>query len=218
MQEIFQRGKILSTASEAVSRRGRPRSDEAHQAILKAALEEVFAVGFRALGIDVIAAKAGVGKATIYRRWPNKAAVVMDAFLAEVGPGTGFPRAPRAVDRIRMQMEAQSKAFRSKYGVLIKSLLGEAQFDPELAEAFRERWIMPRRRMAREVLEEAIQQGDLREDIDFDAAIDMLYAPIYYRLQIGTGPISEQYVRGIFEQVMSGLGRKEKTATARLKR
>jgi len=54
-------------------------------------------------------------------------------------------------------MEAQSKAFRSKYGVLIKSLLGEAQFDLELAEAFRERWIMPRRRLAREVIGEAIR-------------------------------------------------------------
>ena len=200
----------MTTPTETVARRGRPRSDQAHHAILAAALEEVFAVGFRALGVDVIAAKAGVGKATIYRRWPNKAAVVMDAFLAEVGPGTGFPRAPRALDRIRMQMRAQSKAFRSKYGVLIKSLLGEAQFDAELAEAFRERWIMPRRRLAREVLEEAVQQGDLSDTIDIEAAIDMLYAPIYYRLQIETGPISEAYVDGIFEQVMAGLRSSEK--------
>jgi AcrR family transcriptional regulator len=175
-------------------------------------------VGFRALGIDAIAAKAGVGKATIYRRWPNKAAVVMDAFLAEVGPGTGFPPAPRAMDRIRMQMEAQSRAFRSKYGVLIKSLLGEAQFDLELAEAFRERWIMPRRRLARKVLEEAIEQGDLRDDIDIEAAIDMLYAPIYYRLQIQTGPITEKFVDGVFGQVMAGLRSNGKGSTARSKR
>jgi AcrR family transcriptional regulator len=208
----------VSRPTETAARRGRPRSDEAHQAILTAALEEVFAVGFRALGVDMIAAKAGVGKATIYRRWPNKAAVVMDAFLAEVGPGTGFPPAPRALDRIRMQMEAQSKAFRSKYGVLIKSLLGEAQFDAELAEAFRERWIMPRRRLAREVLEEAIQQGDLRDDIDIEAAIDTLYAPIYYRLQIGTGPISEKYVGGVFEQVIAGLKNKETASLTRRKR
>src|SRR5262249_24388679 len=125
--------------------------------------------------------------------------------------------APRALDRIRMQMDAQSKAFRSKYGVLIKSLLGEAQFDPKLAEAFRERWIMPRRRLARVVLEEAVQQGDLRDDIDREAAIDMLYAPIYYRLQIGTGPISEKYVNGIFQQVMAGLRRVGKPSTVRLK-
>jgi AcrR family transcriptional regulator len=207
----------LSKPTETATGRGRPRSDQAHQAILAASLEEVFAVGFRALSIDMIASKAGVGKATIYRRWPNKAAVVMDAFLAEVGPGTGFPRAARALDRIRMQMKAQSKAFRSRYGVLIKSLLGEAQFDPELAEAFRERWIMPRRQLAREVLEEAIQQGDLRDDIDIETAIDMLYAPIYYRLQIETGPISEKYVDGVFGQVMAGLRSRGKASSNRLK-
>jgi AcrR family transcriptional regulator len=213
---LLQRG-ILSKPTETATGRGRPRSDQAHQAILAASLEEVFAVGFRALSIDMIASKAGVGKATIYRRWPNKAAVVMDAFLAEVGPGTGFPRAARALDRIRMQMKAQSKAFRSRYGVLIKSLLGEAQFDPELAEAFRERWIMPRRQLAREVLEEAIQQGDLRDDIDIETAIDMLYAPIYYRLQIETGPISEKYVDGVFGQVMAGLRSRGKASSNRLK-
>lgn len=195
----------MANSMKAAKHRGRPRSNQAHQAILAAALEEVFAVGFRALSIEAIAARAGVGKATIYRRWPNKAAVVMDAFLAEVGPGTGYPPAPRALDRIKIQMEAQSKAFRSKYGALVKSLLGEAQFDPDLSEAFRERWVMPRRRLAREVLEQAIQQGDLRENIDIDNAIDMLYGPIYYRLQIQTGPVTEKYVDGIFAQVIEGL-------------
>jgi AcrR family transcriptional regulator len=206
--------------SEAVvaTRRGRPRSSEAHRAILDAALAEVLESGFRALGVDAIAARAGVAKTTIYRRWPNKAAVVMDAFLAEVGPGTGFPRAARAVDSIRMQMRAQARAFRSKYGRLIKALLGEAQFDPELAEAFRERWIMPRRRLARQVIEAAMEQGDLRADIDPEAAIDMLYAPIYYRLQIETGPISEAYVDGIFEQVIRGLRPSGRTAAARAKK
>lgn len=126
-------------------RRGRPRSEKVHQAILVAALEEVFAVGFRALSIDAIAAKAGVGKTSIYRRWPNKAAVVMDAFLGQVGAGTDFPRTARAIDSIRTQMRAQATAFRGKYGNLVKALLGEAQCDPELAEAFRERWTLPRR-------------------------------------------------------------------------
>jgi AcrR family transcriptional regulator len=186
-------------------RRGRPRSEKVHQAILVAALEEVFAVGFRALSIDGIAAKAGVGKTTIYRRWPNKAAVVMDAFLGHVGAGTDFPRTARAIDSIRTQMRAQAKAFRGKYGSLVKALLGEAQCDPELAEAFRERWTLPRRRLASQVIEEAIQQGDLRADINIETAIDALYGPIYYRLQMATGPISEAYVDGIFAHAIDGL-------------
>ncbi len=188
-----------------VSGRGRPRSEAAHKAILAAALDQVFAIGFRALTVDAIAAKANVGKMTIYRRWPNKAAIVMDAFLTLIGPDTEFPERPRARDRIKLQMRLQAKFFRGKFGKMIKALLGEAQFDPELAEAFRERWIEPRRRMTKKVLEEAVHQGDLPSDLDFEAAVDLLYAPVYYRLQIGTGPISEAYTDRIFEKVMKGL-------------
>ena len=161
--------------------RGRPRSDKAHLAILKAALALTEKTGFRALTIDAIAEQAGVGKTTIYRRWPNKAAVVMDAFLALVGPGTRFPDATSPVHRIKLQMRLQACFFRSAKGRMIKVLLGEAQFDPELAEAFRERWIVPRRKMTREVLLEAIRRGELRRDIDLEATIDLLYGPIYYR-------------------------------------
>jgi AcrR family transcriptional regulator len=185
---------------------GRPRSEKMHKAILQTALRQVFAMGFRAVSIESIAAEAGVGKPTIYRRWPNKAAVVMDAFLVEVEPGTVFPAKARAIDSLRLQMLSQVKAFRGKFGGLIKALLGEAQFDPELAEAFRERWIMPRRRKLRTVIEEAMRQGDFRKDIDPELAMDMLYAPIYYRLQIGSGPLSESFVEGLLKEVRKGLG------------
>lgn len=191
--------------SDPAPRRGRPRSEEVHKAILVAALDEVSEVGFRALTVDAIAARAGVGKTTIYRRWPNKAAVVMDAFLAQVGPDTDFPETPRAIDSMRLQLRTQAKAFRGKYGRLVKALIGEAQFDPELAQAFLERWRMPRRKMARRVFEEAIEQGDLRADIDIDATIDLLYAPLYYRLQIDSGPISDSYIDTIFAHVIQGV-------------
>jgi AcrR family transcriptional regulator len=195
----------MTEEKETTVQRGRPRKDDVQQAILKAALALVFEMGFRALSIEAIAARTGVGKPTIYRRWPNKAAVVRDAFLTMVGPQASFPRTERAVESIQLQMRAQAKVFSSEFGTLIKALLGEAQFDPELAEAFRERWILPRRRLARETIEEAIRQGDLREDIDPEIVIDLLYAPVYYRLQIQTGPIDEAFVDGILEHVMAGL-------------
>jgi AcrR family transcriptional regulator len=187
-------------------KQGRPRSEKVHQTILKTALRQVFAMGFRAVSIESIAAEAGVGKPTIYRRWPNKAAVVMDAALLEVEPGTVFPAKARAIDSLRLQMLSQVKAYRGKFGGLIKALLGEAQFDPEMAEAFRERWIMPRRRKLRAVIEEAMRQGDFRKDVDPELAMDMLYAPIYYRLQIGSGPLSESFVDGLLKQARKGLG------------
>lgn len=188
-------------------RPGRPRSERLHRAILKTAFKLVLELGFRAVSVELIAAKAGVGKTTIYRRWPNKAAVVMDAFTMMVGSGSLFPKAARATDSIRLQMRAMAKSFRGDDGVLVKALLAEAQFDPELAKAFRDRWTLPRRKLALPVIREAIRQGGMRPEIDAEDTIDLLYAPIYYRLQMGTGPLSDVYVDAILDRAMKGLGR-----------
>lgn len=190
---------------QAPAPRGRPRSEKLHQAILKAAVDLVLTVGFRAVSMEAIAEKAGVGRMTIYRRWPNKAAIVMDAFVKRVDAETLFTPANSFRESIRLQMRSMAKAFRGKDGALIRVLLAEAQFDPELANAFRERWTMPRRRMAIQYFEEGIRAGDLRRDIDPDAMIDLLYAPLYYRLQMGTGPLSNAYVDEIFVHGMRGL-------------
>jgi AcrR family transcriptional regulator len=189
------------------ARKGRPRSEKAHQAILTAAMRLVFQNGFRAVSIDAIAIEADVGRATIYRRWPNKAAIIMDAFLQEVGPGINFPSRADATQSIQIQMRLLAKAFRGKHGALIKALLGEAQFDPELAEAFRERWILPRREAAKDTLREAILKGQMRANVDLDTTIDALYGGIYYRLQIGNAALSEAYVDDLFRHVMNGLQR-----------
>lgn len=198
--------KPAVSAQPKLRRAGRPRNTALQRKILKIALEQVFASGFRAVSIESIAAAAGVGKTTIYRRWPNKAAVIMDAFLQEVEPNTVFPPKERAIDSLRAQLLSQAKVFRGKYGVLIRALLGEAQLDTDMRDAFRNRWIMPRRRTLRSVVERAMAQGDFRGDIDPEYAMDMLYAPIYYRLLIGSGPISGSFVNGLLEQVSRGIG------------
>jgi AcrR family transcriptional regulator len=187
------------------TRSGRPRSERRHNAILQTAIDLVLELGFRAVSIESIAAKAGVAKTTIYRRWPNKAAVVMDAFMVRFGSGTQFPTAKKVTDRIRLQMRTMASEFRSKDGSLVKALLAEAQFDPELATAFRERWTLPRRKMAVAVFQKAISRGELRSDIDLEATIDLLYAPMYYRLQMRTGPLSDAYIDEIFDHAMEGL-------------
>ena len=184
---------------------GRPRSERRHNAILQAAIDLVLEHGFRAVSVESIAAKAGVAKTTIYRRWPNKAAVVMDAFMLRFSPGTQFPKAKKVTDSVRLQMRTMARAFTSKDGAVVKALLAEAQFDVELATAFRERWTLPRRKMALAVFQKAISQGELRADIDLEATIDLLYAPMYYRLQMGTGSLSDAYIDEIFDQAMKGL-------------
>lgn len=194
----------MSNVTKLAAKGGRPRSEVLHQAILKAALELVLEVGFRAVSVEGIAAKTNVGKTTVYRRWPNKAAVVMEAFMGLLGPASRFPENSSPTGRLRLQMHVTAKAFRGRIGALVKALLGEAQFDPELAKSLKENWTLPRRKLVREVLEEAVKLGEVRADIDIEAAIDAFYSPIYYRLQMATGPISDAYVDTVFHQAMEG--------------
>jgi len=184
---------------------GRPRSPKIHDAVLAAAVELVLAHGFGTLTMDSLAAAAGVGRMTLYRRWQNKASIVMDAFVARADPNTLFVAGEDYLETIRQQMRAMAKSFRGKDGVLMRALLGAAQLDPELATALRERWTTPRRQMAIAYFREGMKQGYLRSDTDPDAIVDLLYGPIYYRLQMGTGPLSSAYVDEIFDHAMRGV-------------
>lgn len=183
---------------------GRPRSKSAHDAILRAALRLVTKRGFRSVSVNEIAAEAGVGKMTIYRHWPNKAALVMDSLLQLIGPQTEFPAAGSALESLRRQLDLQAAFFRSSRGNLIRSLVAEAQSDPELAAAFRDRWLRPRRELVRENLKAAVLEGSLRRDFNIDTAIDQLYGSLYYRLLLGTGVINEQFIEDTYQQFLNG--------------
>src|SRR5258708_39567554 len=125
----------------------RLRPSEIQRRVLDAAFESVLRIGFRAVTVESISAETGIAKTSIYRRWPNKAAMVMDAFVFRIGPGIGFSPSDDHIGSIRKQMLALAKAFRGPAGTMIKALLGVAQFDVELAEGVREHWLLPRRRL-----------------------------------------------------------------------
>jgi AcrR family transcriptional regulator len=183
---------------------GRPRSQAAHDAVLKAALRLVTKRGFRSVSVNEIAAEAGVGKMTLYRHWPNKAALVMDALLVLVGSETDFPEASSAIKSLRQQLDLQVAFFRSSRGNLVRSLVAEAQSDRELAIAFRERWLDPRREGVRKIMRAAVVEGSLRSDVDIDTAIDLLYGSLYYRLLLGSGALDERFVDLAYHQFLEG--------------
>ena len=183
---------------------GRPRSQVAHDTVLKAALRLVTKRGFRSVSVNEIAAEAGVGKMTLYRHWPNKAALVMDALLLLIGSETDFPEAGSAIESLRQQLDLQAAFFRSSRGNLIRSLVAEAQSAPELAIAFRERWLDPRREGVRKIMRAAIAEGSLRSDINIDTAIDLLYGSLYYRLLLGSGELDERFVDVTYRQFLEG--------------
>jgi AcrR family transcriptional regulator len=181
---------------------GRPRDQHADTKILEAALRLLEQHGFRAVTLEGIAEEAGVARTTVYRRWPNKAAVVMDAFLTQVAPGIAFPEHPVALERLRLQMQLLAQAFRQGPGLLIRALLAEAQFDEELRAAVHHGWIAKRRASAKAIIEDAILAGELPNDANADALLDALYGGLYYWLLIDREVLTEAYVDSLFATVL----------------
>ncbi|MED7953542.1 MULTISPECIES: TetR/AcrR family transcriptional regulator [unclassified Streptomyces] len=163
-------------------RRGRPRSEAAEQAIF-AAVEELMAAGtsLSALTIEGIATAAGVGKATIYRRWPNKEALLVDMLHRMEAPVPESSGGSARDDLIAMveYMRMRGLAKRSRW--VLKVALGQMQSWPELHTAYRERVIGPRRELARQVVRRGVADGLLRSDLDEELLGDMLLGPILAR-------------------------------------
>jgi AcrR family transcriptional regulator len=186
--------------------RGRPRSETARTAILRATIELLQSRGFSALSVDAIAAHAGVGKATIYRWWPNKAAVVMDAFLADTAPGIPFPDTGSTREDLRRQMRSVIRLFNTPaVRDPFVALIGASQHDPALAAALRERFVANRRDAAKRVLARGIERGELRPDLDLDIAIDALYGALYYRLLVSGQRLTPRYADALLDQLFPAL-------------
>jgi AcrR family transcriptional regulator len=184
---------------------GRPRSEEARKAILQSTLELLKQFGFNDLSIESIAGHAGVGKATVYRWWPNKAALVVDAFVSVVDAELRYPSTGPAEKAFREQMERWIPIFNSPLGKVIAAVIGAGQSDPEIIEAFRAHWVEPRRREARELLKQSMKAGEIRCDIDPDTILDILYGPLYLRLMVHHEPLTLELVDKIFAMVLPGL-------------
>ena len=184
---------------------GRPRSERAHRAILQAANDLLESEGFAAVTVEAIAERAGVSKATVYRWWPNRAAVVMDGFLSIVSSEVPFPHTGHAREDIRLHMRRLTEALSGKIGQTVAALIAEGQSDPELAEALRSRWLSVRREEAREILELGIERGELRDDIDLEVAVDVLYGPIYYRMLVGHAPLDDDFADALADHIFAGL-------------
>ena len=183
---------------------GRPRCPTTHQAILDAANNLLDEIGFTNMSLEGIAARAGVGKATIYRRWSNKASVVMDAFLAATAKEIAFPNTRSAREDIRRQMRTVVKVLNGPRGRTIATLIGVVQSDNELAEAFRTRFVAVRRGEAKAVVQRGIANGEFKPDMDLESVLDCLYGPLYFRLLIGHEKASAKYADQLVDLVLRG--------------
>lgn len=168
---------------------GRPRSEMSRKAILDATARLLESVTLRNLAIENIAREAGVGKATIYRWWPNKAAIVIDAFFQEVEQRTAFERAPSAAEAIRHQVVRMVHAIGGPIGRIAAQIIAEGQSNPDVLEHFRAVFLRGRRAAATEIFRRGIADGEFHPDLDIELAIDLIYGPIWYRLMVGHQPL-----------------------------
>ena len=161
--------------------------------------------GFADLSIEAIAADANVGKATIYRWWPTKATLVAEAFSNSADQELRFPNTGSVRADVSQQMHRVARLFRSKRGRIVAALLGGGQSDPELLEAFRERFMLPRRREAYETLRRGIRRAEIPQDTDLDLVLDALYGPIYMRFLIRHDTLTDEFVTNLCDLVLSAL-------------
>ncbi len=188
---------------------GRPRSEESRQAILHSTLKLLKQDGgFPQLSIEAIAADANVGKTTVYRWWPTKAALVADAFSASADDELRFPDTGSVYNDIRLQMRGLIRIFRSQRGKIVAALLAGGQSDPELLEAYRDRFLWPRRRQAYQTLQRGVDRGELPSGCDFDLILDSLYGPILMRFLIRHVKLEESFADEICGLVLQGMIRR----------
>jgi AcrR family transcriptional regulator len=183
---------------------GRPRSEQAHGAILRSTLKLLGQNGFPDLTIEAVAAHANVGKATVYRWWPNKAALIADAFASSTTAKLHFPDTGSVRTDMCQQMHQLVKVFRSRKGRIVSAMLGAGQSDSSLIAAFRERFMMPRRQEAYATLRRGIVRGQLEKNVDMDLLLDSLYGPIYMRFLIRHKSLTPEFVDGLCELTLGG--------------
>ncbi|HEY1573025.1 MAG TPA: TetR/AcrR family transcriptional regulator [Pseudonocardiaceae bacterium] len=194
------------TAQQPGRGRGRPRSERARLAILAAAGELMLAGGINAASMEAIAERAGVSKATIYKWWPSRGAVALDGFLAQAQDTIAVPEGLSTREALHFQVLALIRLFRdTPSGPLMRALVSQAECDPEIARAVRERWLAPRRAVAMEIIRAGVVAGEFRPDLDPAAVSDQLFAPIYHRLIFGHEPLDDELADRLVDQAVAGL-------------
>lgn len=209
MQNLTTRGRAADRNGSVGKRLpGRPRSEQSRQSILRSTLKFLKRKGgFADLSIEAIAADANVGKTTVYRWWPTKAALVADAFSTSADQELRFPNTGSVQRDMSLQMRRLIRVFRSKRGKVVAALLAGGQSDPELLAAFRDKFLWPRRKQAYQTLQRGIDRGDLPPGSDLNLILDSLYGPIYMRFLIRHAKLDERFADEICGAVLPGLKR-----------
>ncbi|WP_061081359.1 TetR/AcrR family transcriptional regulator [Nocardiopsis alborubida] len=174
--------------------------------IMRATLALAQEGGYAALSMEAVAARAGVGKHTIYRRWPSKGLLFLDSLLTLNEPALDYPDTGDVMADLRRQAHAAVDLLGSPpWGPLYRSLVGEAQHDPLIAAGLNERFVRPQTEKTFARLSAAQEQGQIAEDYDIGLGMAILSGPLYYRLLITDEPLTHAYVDQVLEALFAGM-------------
>ncbi|MFM1885049.1 MAG: hypothetical protein RL026_206 [Pseudomonadota bacterium] len=192
---------------------GRPRSDASRAAILKAAYQILREGGFAAFTVEGVAARAGAGKATIYRWWNGKGSLAVEAFLVAVAPRMdAVAESTSAIADLRKQVHLAAAVYRGRVGQLLRELLALEREDSETGKQLTGSFFEPRRRAAFVTLRRAQEAGELRADLDLEVLADALWGPIFHRVLITRASLDRRFIDKLLDLVLAGAVRPAQSA------
>jgi AcrR family transcriptional regulator len=191
---------------------GRPRSDAAvsHAAIMDAVYELLQEMPARDLTMEAVAKRANVGKPTLYKWWPSKAALIMAMFSEKFAGQVETPAAATAEEAIRTKMRRLITGGKGLFGKVMADLIAEGQSDPAILQELYERHIRVRRASTVEDIERGKATGEFSAGTDAELLVDAIFAPVYYRLLLRFAPLTEKYGNDLIDQVLLGVRKKSK--------
>ncbi len=184
------------------TRSGNRRNETARLAVLHAADDLLAEHGFSGLTIESIAREAGVAKQTIYRWWPSKVEILLDTLIEDSQKSIPVPASKPGIEAIRSYLRSFVRFLTSDpAGKVLLALIAEAQHNPATAKKLHDRYLEPRRNQERELIDKAIEAGQISPRLSSEAVIDALTGPIIYRTLIGSG-IPRGFVNTLIDDLL----------------
>lgn len=188
-----------------MGKRGPQRDQEAEERILDATRDLICERGATRVSINEIAAEAGVGKQTIYRWWPSKAAVVFAALEREIKSTSPTPNTGTAYGDVRVQMQRSAKLMTSPLRAILRELIAETVGDDAVAEQFRTLFFAERRKHGAATIQAGIDSGELRAGLDPEVVLDLLYLPLWMRMIVEHKPLTPKAVDSLLDHIWPAL-------------
>jgi AcrR family transcriptional regulator len=193
-----------TAATRAAAKLGRPRSDRAHRSVMRAFRELLIEEGFDRVRMEHVAARAKVGKATIYRHWRSKQELALELLMQLATPHLAVPDVgDTRTELLATVLGPMRSLTETDYGPVTRELLSEIARNPELGDPFRATVIQARRDEVARVVARGIRRGDLRPDVEPGVAAEMLVGPVYWRLLFG-GELDNDFAERIVDEVLQG--------------